>query len=58
MNIALSLERGARLHPDRMAIFRGGAAWASYGQLAARVGRLPPGCAADWAWHAQTAWRW
>jgi long-chain acyl-CoA synthetase len=43
MNIALSLARGARLHPHRAAIFRGATPWATYGELAARVGRLAAG---------------
>ncbi len=43
MNIAGWLERGARAHPGRPAIYRGTAPWASYGELATRVARLAAG---------------
>ncbi len=43
MNIATWLERSARAAPRRNALFRGAAAWATYGELADRVARLAAG---------------
>jgi len=43
MNPAAWLARAARADPDRAAIFRGERAWATYGELAARVARLAAG---------------
>jgi acyl-CoA synthetase (AMP-forming)/AMP-acid ligase II len=43
MNIAVWLERAARCAPDRVAVFRGAAPWATYGVLGARVARLAAG---------------
>jgi len=43
MNVASWLERAARVTPASPAIYRGHRAWASYGELAARVARLAQG---------------
>jgi long-chain acyl-CoA synthetase len=43
MNIVTALERAARSAPEAPAIYRGEAAWASYGELARRVARLAAG---------------
>jgi long-chain acyl-CoA synthetase len=43
MNVALWLERAARAGPDRIALFRGMAPWATYGVLTERVARLARG---------------
>jgi acyl-CoA synthetase (AMP-forming)/AMP-acid ligase II len=43
MNVATWLERAARADPGRVAILRGAAPWATYGELAARVARLARG---------------
>jgi long-chain acyl-CoA synthetase len=43
MNVALWLERAARAGPDRIALFRGTAPWATFGVLAARTARLAGG---------------
>jgi long-chain acyl-CoA synthetase len=43
MNVATWLERAARSDPSAVAILRGEAVWARYGELAARVGRLAAG---------------
>lgn len=43
MNIASWLERGARVHPQRVAIHLGTAPWARYGELAERVARRAAG---------------
>ena len=43
MNVATWLERAARADSSRVAILRGAAPWATYGELAARVARLAAG---------------
>jgi long-chain acyl-CoA synthetase len=43
MNVALWLERAARVDPARVAIFRGVDPWATYGELALRVARRAAG---------------
>ncbi|HWH39918.1 MAG TPA: AMP-binding protein [Usitatibacter sp.] len=43
MNLASWLERAARVAPASPAIYRGRRAWATYGELAARVARLAHG---------------
>jgi len=43
MNVALWLERAARAHPDRAAVYAGASAWATYGELARRVSRVAGG---------------
>jgi len=43
MNVALWLERAARLDPARTAVYRGVTAWATYGELARRASRLASG---------------
>ena len=45
MNLVTWLVRNARASPGDPAIWRGNAVWASYGQLAGRVGRLAAGLA-------------
>ena len=43
MNVVAWLDRAARADPARVAILRGAARWATYGELAARVARLAAG---------------
>jgi long-chain acyl-CoA synthetase len=43
MNLVTWLARAARVAPDRPAIYVGARRWATYGELAARVGRLAGG---------------
>src|SRR5262245_31251111 len=43
MNLVTWLARNARASPGDPAIWRGNAVWASYGELAERVGRLAAG---------------
>jgi long-chain acyl-CoA synthetase len=47
MNVALWLERAARLDASRTAIYAGLAPWATYGELARRVARVAGGLRAD-----------
>jgi len=43
MNVALWLDRSARMDPARTAIYSGSGAWASHGELARRVSRVAGG---------------
>src|SRR5258708_22151456 len=43
MNLVTWLDRAARARPGDVAIYRGAAPWASYGELAGRVARLAAG---------------
>jgi long-chain acyl-CoA synthetase len=43
MNVATWLDRTARSDPGRIAVLRGAAPWATYGELAARASRLAAG---------------
>jgi long-chain acyl-CoA synthetase len=43
MNVVTWLERAARAEPDRVAVYAGRTAWATYGELAARASRCAAG---------------
>jgi long-chain acyl-CoA synthetase len=48
MNIVTWLERAARAEPDRVAVYAGRTAWATYGELAARASRCAAGLRRAW----------